>query len=541
MYKVLIVDDDMFVRMGFKTSIDWEKHNFTVIGEAPNGVKAMELIQLNPPDIVITDIKMPLMDGIELIQNISDRYPAIKCIVLSNYNDFELVKEAMKKGAIDYFYKVTINVEEVIKNLEKVCERIENERNKVNEVAKLRKVLGQNRSAIVKGFFSEVLSGDIKKINEKEMDKKCNALGLKVSIKNGSLLLVKILNYETLLNSRFDGDLSFYTSTIINFLEEVMNNNVMGEVYDYQSSTFVLLIHRQNNEENNDLLLAENIQIYLNVFLGIKASVIYDIYYKNMNELKQIMDEIDRIKLMGFYDDKESLIAYKGSDSSMQIIDEPNQHKGILNALSVYIKMSDSESIFNTIFHFLEEMRKRKIKPSKLKNMMIMVFVYMNTILMEEYGEEFNYDYLHITGDINDLLSFNELNEFCKVFLSKYTGLLKKHINHNYNSDILKAMSYMQLNYMSKIKLDDVAMHVSMNKSYLSRLFKQETGVNFHHYLQDIRMKKAHEYLRDTDKNISSIAQEIGYTDIFYFDRVFKNYYKVSPSEYRKGDKANET
>ena len=119
MYKIVIVDDEVLVRAGFKTSVDWQKHGYKIVGEASNGVEALEKIKALEPHIVITDIKMPVMDGIELIKNIRKYNSKIIVIVLSNYNDFELVREALTSGANDYFLKVTIDIDRLLELLNK--------------------------------------------------------------------------------------------------------------------------------------------------------------------------------------------------------------------------------------------------------------------------------------------------------------------------------------------------------------------------------------------------------------------------------------
>ena len=109
MFKVLIVDDDVFARSNLKSLIDWEKNGFTIVGEASNGSNAIQLIENEQPDIVITDISMPVMDGISLIGYIEQKYSATKVIAISGYNDFDYVRQSMKKGAVDYILKHKLN------------------------------------------------------------------------------------------------------------------------------------------------------------------------------------------------------------------------------------------------------------------------------------------------------------------------------------------------------------------------------------------------------------------------------------------------
>ena len=125
MYKIIIVDDEPFVRTGFKMSVDWEKYGFQIVAEASNGREALAEIERCCPDVIFTDIKMPVMDGIELIRHVRKNYPHIISIVLSNYNEFDLVKQAMKAGAEDYFLKVTVDISKLIQFMQKLKPKLE--------------------------------------------------------------------------------------------------------------------------------------------------------------------------------------------------------------------------------------------------------------------------------------------------------------------------------------------------------------------------------------------------------------------------------
>ena len=124
--KILIVDDEYIIRQGIKHLLDWEKHGFQVVGEADNGKQALEMIEKDPPDIVLTDIVMPVMDGIELTKMLNIKNSGIQVIVLSGYSDFEYVKSTFQSGAVDYILKPTLNPKELLSVLQKAVQRIPN-------------------------------------------------------------------------------------------------------------------------------------------------------------------------------------------------------------------------------------------------------------------------------------------------------------------------------------------------------------------------------------------------------------------------------
>lgn len=535
MYRVLIVDDEIFVRMGLKASIDWEKYDFELIGEASNGVQALDIISKNTPDIVLTDIKMPVMDGVRLIKEITHQYPLIKCIVLSNYNDFELVKEAMKSGAIDYFCKVTIDIEKIINVLKRVCEKIKDERHEMKEITALKKVLGENRSVLVKKFLEDLENSDVNAFTAEHIQKKLHQLGLKISSEKGIVLVVKVLEYRALLETRFEMDCNHFSSTVICLLEEIIRHEFTGEVFEYKPGIFVVVVaDEEDNMHYKQQWLTEKIQTLLNEYLSIRLCIIYDIRFSNFNALKKVLMQLSDIALLGFYDDKGALWSYRFSRFSEENIDSSAMYRKMKSNLTVSIKFCDCENIFRTIEEFLEDMKSKNIAPPVVKNMIISIFSFMNTQLLEKHSGKIDAYNMDFILKLESLSNFAELKDCCRSFLEAYTTTLQELNSHRIRRDMLKAIAYIERHYTDKITLADVARDVSMNKSYFSRLFKKVTGENFHNYLLSVRMQKASEYLLNTDRKITDIAASTGYKDLFYFNRVFKNYFRVSPSVYRK-------
>lgn len=161
MYKVLIADDEQAVRIGMRSFIDWNKNGFELVGEAKDGRAALALIQQTRPDIVITDLKMPEMDGVELIRALNVGGFRGKVLVLSNYNEFDLVRSAMKFGASDYLLKVTMEPEELLSILKQLCEKLKSEKAVLEENNKIKLELNRNREIETRQYFAELINGAV--------------------------------------------------------------------------------------------------------------------------------------------------------------------------------------------------------------------------------------------------------------------------------------------------------------------------------------------------------------------------------------------
>lgn len=535
MYKVLIVDDEVFVRMGLKTAVEWKLHGFELIGEASNGVQALEVIGKNQPDIVITDIKMPVMDGIQLIKEISTTYPLIKCIVLSNYDDFKFVKEAMKNGAIDYFLKVTIEAEGLIEVLKGISAKIDKERDSVQDIIELKWKVNENQFVIKNRIFTDLAKSELQ---EENMYKKINSLGLRLPSLKGFVTLMTVYDYEHIIKSRFTNEFNLFEVTVINLTDEIVNHEFTGEVFEYATGCFAAIVDSEKCISIERIKwFAERMKATMKDYIDVDVSVMYGMQYRNVSDLKKVLLNLNEIKHLGFYEDHGTLIPFDVSHFSSENINE--LYLNIKKDISIFIKFYDYEKIELEINRFLNVLKEKKYEPSLLKNIIILLFNYINDELIKHGTELNDFTNFNFADKLKSCITFNQLLGICNEGMKQYIQVFIKTKVENYRDEILKAVEFIHKNYNSKIALNDIAKLVSMNKSYFCRLFKKETGESYLDYLIKVRLEKAVELMVESDMRIADIAANVGYNDIFYFNNVFKDYFKESPGEYRKQLRAN--
>lgn len=533
MVKIMIVDDELFVRMGLKVALDWEKHGFVLIGEASNGVQALELMKHEVADIVITDIKMPEMDGIGLIRELSAAYPEVACLVLSNYDEFGLVKEAMKMGAADYLLKVTVEANVLLETLQQIS-------------GKLDKKAVKPVSARKTDFGTEPLSLSASSLSGKKLladliahgcspeyaASRLKEIGLGANSAAGFVVLLTVRDYDKLLETRFDGDADQLDAVVMQLADGLIRHQWTGRTLRWSGSSFLLLI--ADNVESADAIannLAERVQIALKDYLDIESNLVYGISYIGYDQLQDTLSELESVRLTVFYEPSGTIRRIGDIAFATDGIDQA--YGKLKSRLSISLYQQNREWMDTAWREFAAFARGRLLDPVLVKNYFVSAAGWIQETLLT-ISEKAMMTWRFDLAKLHECATADEFEQLCVKLGDECDRTLVLIGGDRQREEILKIVAYIRQNLNAKITLEDMARYVAMNKSYLSRLFKKEMGKAFQDYLADVRMEKAGELLLSTDRKIADIAEDVGYGDIFYFNRVFKNHYKMSPSEYKK-------
>ncbi len=512
MYKILIVDDEPFVRTGFKMSVDWKKYGFEVAAEASNGREALDEIRRCSPDVIFTDIKMPVMDGIELIRAVRRDYPAIVSIVLSNYDEFDLVKQAMKAGAEDYFLKVTIDIDKLITFME-------------NLKAKLQKNSSLHRpeqDAAKRNFnfFSKetnpVNLSNVPTILEEDRD---------LPELHGAAFLLTFQAYSDFVENRCGGDLSkamkLLSSTVCSAVACNRNALIL-----FERNKWILLVNGESVlQEEAQRSTAEGIRFAVQQYLGLDCSIGYGIVYEGKNGMMEILNRSDFYFNCAFFQENVFRLDFSGKRAALPFsprLEEWNKKIGRLQLRDVRAEAAA----------MVEEAEKSEINPQKFKEYVIRLLM-MLELKLSLYSPSSSLvgpqDYI---GRIYGAGSSAEVRI---AALGAVDGILKqiRDIPDHHRNEMIQAADFIEEHFGEKITLQDVADHIHISKNYLSVIFKTEYGLSFQDYLIKFRMEKAAQLLLSSDQRVSEICEKVGYGDLFYFDRSFKKYFGQSPKELR--------
>lgn len=537
MYKVLIVDDEIFVRMGLKLSIEWESHGFTVAGEASNGIEALEKIPSVAPDIVISDIKMPGMDGVQLIKTISERYPYIKCIVLSNFNEFELVKEAMKFGAVDYFLKVTIEPEKLVAAMRQICEEKANEKRIMDDWTELKQTIHRHQTVIDKKFFLDLIKPEL---NAETVRSRVEALGLNLYDNRGHIFLLMLCDYERLSALRFRSDRDLLEFTILNVTEELINHQSSGKIIELTPGAYAAIVSfKEQADERTVHSLALRVYTALRDYLSIETIIMHGFAFEGELQLREGLLQLEQMKQSAFYA-ASGVVSTERRHDPYDGAMHPT-YMGIKKQISQFVQLGSGEFIPTILSDFLDNCYKQRLDSPIVKRYVVLIAHHILDELIMQDGLPFgspDLDIEQVERQVDNCLTIRELKDVCESFAKEYAIWIRKLGRPTLREEVVKAIDYIHRHYRERVTLEDVAEYVSMNKSYFSRLFKQETSEMFHEFLIRTRLEQAQELLLSTDARIGDIATEVGYNDIFYFNRAFKAYTGMSPSEYRNKEQS---
>ncbi|MBV7273250.1 response regulator [Clostridiaceae bacterium UIB06] len=534
MYKIILVDDEEEVRKGIINKIQWNKYGFEIIGEAENGREALEIAEKNVPDLVITDIKMPFMDGMELSEILSERFATVKIVILTGFDEFEYAKTAIKLNVIEYILK-PISSNDIIKLLINVKERLDKEFQEKKDMKFFEELYHKSLPILREKFLSSIIRGniDIDEIIEKEKN-------YNISLE-GETFLISIIAIDYKLENIESKDKEIIIFKVLNLCEEIINKYCAGLVFIEEGNIVILSI---SQEKDKKLMLQKTTKI----LEEIKQSV--DKYLKlNITiGIGTSCEDIEGVSIS--YKNAVAALDYRiilGNNRIIFIDDiEPKRENEIVfdklkeRQLESCIKTGTKEEIYSTvedIFKVIEASRASiehyQIYLIQIVTIIIKISKDSSVDIADIFGEKFNF--------FIELDKFSTLVEV-KNWIKKISIKISEHIIKG-REDLSKllvdnAKEYIEERYQDvDININTICNYLHISQAYFSYIFKKDTKTTFVSYLTQIRMEKAKELLRNTNLKTFIIAEKVGFSEPNYFSYCFKKNLGQSPSEYRNSFK----
>lgn len=525
-YTVLLVDDEDEVIQVMMRKINWEEIGFSVLGYANNGVKALEMVEELQPDVVMTDIRMPYMDGMELANHIKAELPATKILIFTGFDEFEYAKEAIHLEVEEYILKPgnSIELTHVFKQLKiKLDQEINDKRN----VKTLQKYYMESLPVLQANFYSSLIEG---KIPEQELgqyleDYQIDFRGpffscLVIHTSSGQLpedmnpvLVAASVKQQATerLGEKWNGKCFTYLGNTV-FVAELQNENDISELTD-ECDRFCKYAHRIIGAVVTIGIgqVCGNIQELSQSYASAREAVSYRVIYgvsKAINMREIAPQEISKLD--------------PGNDT-----ERTNLFKKI--------RMSSKEDIEEAVNQCLEHMSV-SVKSPQQYHIAIMELVSSlfwfsanNDIVMDEFSGDMRKLYSSILD-----MEPEELRKWLIGVSFSFSEKLDSARNRTTRSLVDKAKEYVEANYSDEaLSLDSICAVLGVSNSYFSTIFKKETGNSFIGYLTDYRMEWASRLLIETNEKSYIIAKKVGYADPNYFSYVFKRKFGVAPSKYR--------
>lgn len=524
MIKVFLVEDEVVVREGMKKNVDWEAHGFNLVGEASDGELAYPLIQELKPDIIITDIKMPFMDGLELSKLVVKSLPEAKIIILSGYDEFAYAKEAITIGITEYILK-PITSKRLLEVLDRIKEVILKEREEKAKALINKQLYMQDQKIIREKFFRELVSGTLSTVLLIERGKE---LDIELHAQSYAVLLVQ-LDYDE--GNAMYGEISERLERSLEGRKECtfFQRDLMGWAFLLKTNSEQLEeVKKRYKEEISSLLKAFGVTYVL----GEGKSVL------RLSALKEAFDTAHK-DLMG----KSVSKNYQVTMDEAINIDEGIQMKGGTMDIQQFLLKGVPGEIKDFISHFMLE------SETSMESLLYRQYIALDTYIhIAKFVEQLGYSLTSVLqerGKMKALHLIIQSKETTRDYITELIDLALKlrdqMAGNKYSKLIESAKAYMDQHFSEEeISLQAVADYVNMSTSHFSTIFSQETGQTFISYLTAIRMERAKELLRCSPMKSLEIGYAVGYKDPHYFSALFKRTQKCTPKEYRARAKKND-
>lgn len=540
--RILIVDDEKIVRIALSTLIKWDEYGFKLMDAVADGYKALEVIESEPIDIVIMDLVMPNMDGLELIRTLNERNFTGKFVVLSNYDDYAYVREAMKLGAEDYMLKLTLKPDELILLLTKISEQLLTERElkeqDIHMKIKLNETQLQQRNSIWRELLLDQEQDMVYLLQETQK------YGIPFDRLAGNLIMIRIDHYvEALSNGKINNKrlLSF---SIANIVKETMSDHYAFDFIEMESNQYIVIVYEQTgySDEPSWLLLMNNLVQMLKLYLNLSVSVTLSDAFIGLKQLREQYILCLRASTCNFYTGPASVLV-AGHSKLTQSLHAINYVEW-LEQVKGAVEVGNTKLVLENISILFHEAKQIKWDPSVLKfhllgllsdldnmilkwNTHVLSSIEQNRVGATTLLESFE-------SDISQAESMEGLNLSIEQAMQEAITLLYQVKSNIYRKEVLRITEILQENVENKITLDCLAQEVNMNVNYLCRVFKHDTGRSIVQYMNELKINKAIELLKLPDTRIKEVASQVGIDDPFYFNRVFKKIVGLSPSDFRK-------
>lgn len=534
--KVFLVEDEMVIRRGIKNSIGWEKEGYIFCGEASDGELAYPMIIKEKPDILITDIRMPFMDGLELCKLVKKELPNIKILILSGYDEFDYAKEAIRLGVTEYLLK-PISSGKLLEALNGVSESIRREKEDKDLVRKYMEEMRENTEHEKQKFFEQMIAGNLSMADALETGKKYE-MSLSAGMYN--LLLFRFTLGE---ENRKSGELLGEAEYAIEKLTERLEY-----VFEFQRGVegWAFLLMADNEEQMSERVkelskdLEEIMKNYSTIayFGGIGQPV------ARLRELEESFREAERALAARFTMELNRIISVDDIRMAQNVdtlddieITSFGEIEKTRTMLEKFLNNGVEDEIDEFVDVYINELPEENLKSVLMRQYIIMdAYIVMMSFCekIEGIEGEMQAQSEELKNSMKTIQTVEEIKNYIRMLLKKIIGVRDTISGRRYSDIIEIAKDQIRKTYMSdEISLNTVAAEVGMSPSYFSSIFSKEMGKTFVEYLTEIRMDRAKELLMCSSMKTSEIGYEVGYKDPHYFSYIFKKTQNCTPKEFR--------
>jgi two-component system response regulator YesN len=534
LYKMLIVDDEASVRSGLRECVDWEQYGIEVTGEAEDGEEALALMEAVPVHIVITDVKMPHMDGIALASALRERNAGVKIVFISGFDDLDYIRSALKLDAIDYILK-PVQLTELGEVFRKITGLLREEDVQQQELNRLNMKLNQSIPLLRERFLTTLVCDGVRMSDP--LLEKFDFLGIRLNPEEGRycVFVIRIDNFRDTMKSKSEKEKQLLSFALLNICQDIVNASLSGHTFEIAQGGFAGIINLTSDSEEEQLftVLSEckeqlNKILKLNVTIGVGCTV------SDMTQLPQSYRLASEAAEHKWYIGKNQVITI---DSLQTINSEPDTVSlPDIRPFASILKSPEQQPVtdyISELFETLSLTRRYTIKHAQ--NTCIQLLLVCSNLLLEldleseaiSSNERALWETIHLVETIGEL----------QAAMSSHVGLVHSVIadkrERRTKNVVVLIQKYIELHYAKDLTIADIAASVYLTTTYVCLLFKQETGMTINDYVIEVRMKEAIRLLGDPQNKLYDICYSVGYKDPGYFRKLFKKQTGYTLSEYR--------
>jgi two-component system, response regulator YesN len=522
MYKALLVDDEMLDLEGLKQFIPWKELNIKVIGAASSGFEAIDILKEESIDLLITDIKMPIMSGLELFDKARKLYPNLKAIFISGYEDFQYAKKALEMSASAYVLK-PVDDDELVEILKSVVSSMDEERTHKDLKLQIKESLPYLRNELI----HQLIDGSY---NPSTLYSMINHCEIKWQDRKLCAVVLEIDDFEWRITNHTEGEREYLQQRLMNSLEEKFDAYSLGYCCKIGKNRLALI------RNDTDLDTMEKMKSFIKEYkisedvsltcgVGGTVSIPEEIIYS----YRQAIEALDYKMFLG--KNKVITILDMRGEAAEDVSSLEKKLEGLFSGIDS-CELERIQEAAEDLFAFVGRLHKKIMVYNLIFHVLLKLNLHLNSV--NEKLESF----IGLEKEYSEVLFKFETVEDIKTWLINKLLMIAERLHSKKqkpNRKLIREIEkYVEDNLNDKLTLKDVANHFAFSPNYLGFIFKEETNEAFSDFMIRKRLEKAKELLQDPKLKIYEIADIVGYKNLTYFSRQFKEYFGITPGEYRK-------
>ncbi|GGH18934.1 response regulator transcription factor [Paenibacillus segetis] len=529
MLTAILVDDDYPVLRYLSQTVTWSALDIELIGCYSNGLEAWEATQLSPPDIVITDIGMPKMNGIELLQKLRGINSNLRAVILSCHNEFHFAQQAVKLQVNDYILKETLDVGHLQQVLHKISADLNTVKKTSAEMLLYKRKESLNRVALREKFMKDTLYQS--SANKETWVEQARIQGITL---NAKYYIPMVVTVNRMTNVTLTRKMNDYTIVfaVENILQEILTSQHRCEIFQHSNNELIVLFCCEEPDKEQQLLnySAKQSISAIHKYLKISVSCFVGREACNQDEIRKILLPMLKEPTQRFYLSESTVHLFeKVAFSDLDMYSEYSRYYSAINDMLALNQPKELQAVLD---RWVDWVKSNRFHPGDVKEwtLQLLLELQLKTKITLQYQTDLSEEKLYDV--INSIETIDHLQQWMSQYFEQIFRKMSLVAVHSKRPEIIKAQQYVIQHVTEKITLEDMAGYLNLNSSYFSRLFKRETDYNFIEYVNMMKLQKAKELLQQSNKTVEDISDYLGYANKSYFIKLFKREIGMRPSEY---------